>query len=143
MSHKHHKPAQAKELLDSKEGWVCLDVRSVEEFALGHATGAFNIPIMHRGPSGMSPNPDFTAVVTKCFPKDAKLVVGCASGMRSVRACEALASAGYKHLVNMEGGFMGGQDEAGRAIPGWASCGLPVEKTAPPERTYAGLRQKA
>ena len=133
------KPAEAKALLDLSEGWKYLDVRSVEEFGAGHPVGAWNVPIFQRGPQGMTPNDDFVAVVAKTFAKDTKLVVGCASGPRSVRACELLAAAGYKDLVNVEGGFMGGRDEYGRAIPGWASSGLPVEASAPPERSYAHL----
>jgi rhodanese-related sulfurtransferase len=133
------KPAEAKALLDTQEGWKYLDVRSVEEFAAGHPPGAWNVPIFHRGPLGMTPNEDFVAVVSRTFAKDTKLVVGCASGPRSMRACEILAAAGYTHLVNVEGGFMGGRDEFGRPIPGWASAGLPVEASAPPERSYATL----
>lgn len=135
------KPAEAKALIDLNQGWVYLDVRSVDEFTAGHPVGAWNIPVLHRGPMGMTPNAEFVTVVAKTFQKTAKLVVGCASGVRSVRACELLAAAGYKDLVNMEGGFMGSRDDYGRAIPGWASSGLPVEATAPIERTYAKLSQ--
>jgi rhodanese-related sulfurtransferase len=138
------KPTDVKALLDTKEGWKYLDVRSVEEFGAGHPAGAWNVPIFQRGPMGMTPNDDFVAVVAKTFTKDTKLVVGCGSGPRSERACELLAAAGYKDLVNVEGGFMGGRDEAGRPVPGWASLGLPVEAAAPLERTYAHLaRTKA
>ncbi|MDZ4774331.1 MAG: rhodanese-like domain-containing protein [Planctomycetota bacterium] len=135
------KPAEAKALVDSNQGWTYLDVRSVDEFSGGHPVGAWNIPVLHRGPMGMTPNADFVAVVAKTFPKTAKLVVGCASGVRSVRACEMLEAAGYTELVNMEGGFMGSRDDFGRAIPGWASSGLPVAAAAPIERTYAKLSQ--
>lgn len=133
------KPAEAKALLDGKDGWKYLDVRSVEEFGAGHPAGAWNVPVFHRGPMGMTPNDDFVAVVSKAFARDAKLVVGCASGVRSVRACELLAAAGFKDLVNMEGGFMGARDDLGRPIQGWMSSGLPVETSTPLERTYAQL----
>ncbi|MBR2131360.1 MAG: rhodanese-like domain-containing protein, partial [Oscillospiraceae bacterium] len=33
-------PARAKALMDSEEGYVILDVRTPEEFALGHIAGA-------------------------------------------------------------------------------------------------------
>lgn len=133
------RPTDAKALLDGPDGWKYLDVRSVEEFGAGHPTGAWNVPIFHRGPMGMTPNEDFVAVVTRTFPKDTKLVVGCAAGPRSMRACDVLAAAGFKDLVNVEGGFMGGRDDFGRPIPGWAASGLPVETSAPLERTYAQL----
>lgn len=143
MSYTHKKPHDAKALLDSSNGWIYLDVRSVEEFGAGHPIGAWNVPVMHRGAMGMTPNPDFLVVVSKSIPKDAKLIVGCASGMRSLRACELLSGAGYSQVVNCEGGFAGGRDEAGNAIPGWAAAGLPVETHAAAERTYAHLRQAA
>ncbi len=133
------KPVEAKALLDSNQGWKYLDVRSVEEFQAGHPAGSWNVPVLHRGPMGMTPNADFVRVVTSAFPKDTKFVVGCASGVRSVHACQQLAAAGFKDLVNMEGGFMGSRDDFGRPIPGWSPSGLPVETTTPPERTYAGL----
>lgn len=141
MPTQNKRPADAKALLDSQQGWIYLDVRSVDEFQVGHPAGAWNIPLLNRGPLGMSPNPDFASVVQRTFAKDAKLVVGCASGPRSLRACDVLESAGYTDLVNVEGGFMGAQDDYGRIIPGWAAAGLPVEKSAPVERTYEHLRR--
>ena len=79
-------------------------------------------------------------MVQRIFPRGTKLVVSCASGGRSMRACEVLSAAGYVDLVNLEGGFNGARDETGRAIPGWAAAGLPVEKSAAPGRAYAQLR---
>jgi rhodanese-related sulfurtransferase len=143
MTTQNKRPADAKALLDSKAGWKYLDVRSVEEFDAGHPAGAWNVPIFHRGPGGMVPNPEFEKVVQRVLPRPAKLVVGCGSGPRSTRACEMLAAAGYTDLVNVEGGFNGGRDEMGSAIPGWAASGLPVEKVASPERTYAQLLKPA
>ncbi len=37
-------PEQAKELLDSNQGYVYLDVRTVPEFEAGHVPGAKNVP---------------------------------------------------------------------------------------------------
>jgi rhodanese-related sulfurtransferase len=140
MTTQNKRPAEAKALLDSNAGWKYLDVRTVEEFEAGHPAGAWNVPIFHRGPAGMVANVEFEKVVQRVLPPPAKLVVGCGSGGRSMRACEVLAAAGYVDLVNLEGGFSGGRDEMGRAIPGWAAAGLPVEKAAPADRTYARLR---
>ena len=40
------------------------------------------------------------------LPRDKKLVVVCKAGVRSERACAALAQCGYDDLVNVEGGIM-------------------------------------
>jgi len=137
-------PRAAKELLDGGQGWVYLDVRTEPEFRAGHAAGAFNVPVILRDASGRgAPNPEFVAVVTKNFPTATRFVVGCASGVRSLRACEALAAAGYRELVNLSSGFSGRMDENGVPEPGWADCGLPTETAGSPERAYASLRGKA
>jgi rhodanese-related sulfurtransferase len=141
MATQNKRPADAKALLDSGKGWTYLDVRSVEEFDAGHVPGAWNVPLFHRGPAGMTPNSEFERVVQKAFARNAKLVVGCASGGRSMRACDVLAGCGFTDLVNMKGGFLGARDEMGQPVPGWASSGLPVEKSAPPDRTYAVLNR--
>ena len=77
-------PEEAAAKLD--EGYVYLDVRSVPEFEGGHPKGAYNIPLMHAGPRDMSPNTRFIEEVVKTFPKDAKIVVGCKMGGRSMSA---------------------------------------------------------
>ncbi len=134
-------PAEAKQLLD--EGWTYLDVRSEPEFAAGHPAGALNVPVMHAGPRGMSPNPDFVAVVEALYPRDARLVVGCKSGQRSARAADMLAAAGYGSLVDQRAGFDGPRDAFGQMTePGWSPAGLPVETTTP-GGSYAELRRKA
>lgn len=142
MNYRNLKPTEAKQLLDTNDGWTYVDVRSVEEFQAGHPPLAYNVPIATRGAAGMAPNPDFASVMQKSFPKDTKLVVGCASGGRSARACEVLAAAGFTSLANMECGFLGARDESGRTMPGWQALGLPVESSAPKERTYEALRAR-
>jgi rhodanese-related sulfurtransferase len=137
-----HSPADAHKLI-TDEGYVHVDVRSEPEYNAGHPAGALNVPLMHAGPGGMSPNPDFLQVMTALFPKDAKLVLGCRSGARSLRAAEMLASAGYTSVVDQRAGFEGPRDPMGRPIePGWKDAGLPVE-TATPGGSYAELKQKA
>ena len=53
MATQNKRPMDAKALLDGDAAWKFLDVRSVEEFEAGHASGAWNIPLFHRGPAGM------------------------------------------------------------------------------------------
>ena len=107
------------------EGWIYLDVRTPQEFEGGHPEGAVNVPFALIGPGGMMPNPAFTQVVSRLYDTDAKLLVGCASGGRSSRGCQMLAQVGFKHLVNVEGGYSGVRDGVGQVVvQGWADAGL-------------------
>lgn len=141
MRYESMNPKEAKRLLDGPEGWKYVDVRTVEEFQAGHPLNAYNVPVALRDArGGMAPNPDFVAVIQKTFPLDARLVIGCASGVRSTHACNTLDSAGYTALVNMQCGFSGKRDGSGRVVEaGWQNSGLPCEAVAPPERSYANL----
>jgi rhodanese-related sulfurtransferase len=128
----------AKALIDY-EGYVYVDVRSVPEFEAGHPDGAYNVPLAHLGPAGMTPNPDFLSVMEKSFAKDARLVVGCKSGGRSLQAAWILQSAGFTNLVDQRAGF----DAAPGGEPGWSPTCLPTSKTAVSGRAYEDLRTKA
>ena len=140
MAVKRVSPAGARDLID-KQGYVYVDVRSVPEFAAGHPTGAYNVPLMNMGPGGMTPNADFLAVM-ETFPRDAKLVVGCKAGGRSARAASMLESAGYTSVVDQRAGFEGAPDPSTGRIgePGWRPAGLPVTTEAGPGRTYEALK---
>jgi len=137
MAVKRISPDEARDLVDT-QGYAYLDVRSVPEFEAGHPTGAYNVPLMHMGPGGMSPNPDFMSVVQKAFPPDAKLVLGCKAGGRSLKAAEMLQSAGFTGVVDQRAGFEGGPAE-----PGWRPRGLPSSQEPTPGRAYESLRAKA
>jgi rhodanese-related sulfurtransferase len=135
-------PIEAEALL--KDGWAYLDVRSIPEFDGGHPTGAANIPLLHMTAGRMAPNPEFQSVVAANYPKDAKLVVGCKAGGRSLQAATLLEAAGYTSVVDMRGGFHGERDNFGRvACAGWAESGLPVETAAAADKTYAELAKRA
>ncbi len=134
-------PAEAKQLQD--EGYVYLDVRSEPEYAAGHPAGAQNVPVMNPGARGMAPNPDFLAVVEAVYPRDQKLVLGCGSGVRSMKAAEIMIGAGYTQIVEQRAGFGGARDAFGQVSePGWAGAGLPVEAVTA-GGSYAELRGKA
>lgn len=134
-------PAGAKELIEGSEDWIYLDVRSPEEFELGHAPGAFNIPFLFRTEMGMQPNPDFVAAVQRSFTTDSRLVLGCAAGGRSMHACELLSQEGYSHLANMYGGFTGAFDPGGNLVEaGWEACGFETTTDLNPERTWDALK---
>jgi rhodanese-related sulfurtransferase len=134
-------PKEAAALL--AEGWAYLDVRSIPEFDEGHPAGASNVPLLHFQGGRMAPNPEFQRVVEANFPKDAKIVVGCKAGGRSLQAATLMEAAGYTSVVDMRGGYHGERDPFGRAnTPGWLAEGLPVETAPPPEKTYATLSKK-
>ena len=134
-------PEEALGLME-KEGYVYVDVRSVPEFEAGHPAGAFNVPLLDMSPLGMRPNPDFLKVMEKGFVKDAKIVVGCNAGGRSLRAATILESAGFTSIVDQRCGYEGAPDPMGRIEPGWRPKGLPTSQDAAPERTYQGLKTR-
>jgi rhodanese-related sulfurtransferase len=132
-------PQEAAELMQA--GWTYLDVRSIPEFEQGHPAGAANVPLMHQAAGRMVANGDFQKVVSLNFPRDAKLVVGCKSGGRSMQAVGVLAGLGYENLVDVRGGFGGERDGMGRlTAAGWAEAGLPVATQAEAGRAYADLQ---
>jgi rhodanese-related sulfurtransferase len=123
-------PLDAQKLIE-EEGYVYVDVRSVPEFQAGHPAGAYNVPLVHAGPHGMSPNPDFVSAMQRTFPPDSRLVLGCQAGGRSLRAAYMLEEAGYTQVVDQRAGFDGGGPERG-----WRASGLPVAKAAEPGRAW-------
>ena len=132
-------PQEADDLVN-EQGYVHLDVRSVPEFEAGHPSGAYNIPLMHATPMGMRPNGDFLTVVAATFGKDAKIVVGCKTGGRSLRAAQGLVAAGFETVVDQRAGFHGTRDPFGQVQEaGWDAAGLEVATEAHPERTYEAL----
>ena len=143
MSIKRVSPEEAKALIENEQ-YAYLDVRSIPEFDGGHPTGAYNIPIAHMTSSGMSPNPDFLAVVSSTFQKDARLIVGCQAGVRSLRAAQVLINAGYEHVVDQRAGFEGARNAFGQLEEaGWRPAGLSVSTEASEGRSYEELVQAA
>jgi len=139
MSVKRISPEEALELL-KKEGWQYVDVRSVPEFDSGHPQGAYNVPLAHATPGGMSPNPEFLSVMERAFPREAKLVIGCQTGGRSLQAASLLLSAGWREVVDQRAGFRGAMGPSGRPEPGWGPKGLPSSQTAEPGRSWEEIR---
>jgi rhodanese-related sulfurtransferase len=88
-------------------------------------------------------NDRFVDIVRKSVDTNRTLLIGCQSGMRSQRAAEILAGAGFDNVINVAGGFGGTRDRAGNVITaGWRDAGLPVETGQPPERCYRDLAAK-
>jgi rhodanese-related sulfurtransferase len=134
----------AKEASDKlAEGWTYVDVRTTEEFGAGHPQEAVNVPLMQAGGGGMTPNPEFVRVMVALFPKDAKIVVGCKSGNRSLRAARALLGEGFANVLDQRAGWDGARSPFGEITePGWSREGLPVETGQPSGRSWEDVRKK-
>lgn len=141
MAVRRVEPDRAEELIG--EGWAYLDVRSVAEFAEGHAPGAYNVPLLDfAAGEGLRPNPNFLVEVLATFDLNQPLVVACKSGGRSARAAVILVESGFTEVVDMRGGFYGEVDQTGVvSCPGWAQRGLPVTSDDEPGRSYSDIRK--
>ncbi|XP_058090767.1 thiosulfate sulfurtransferase 16, chloroplastic-like isoform X2 [Magnolia sinica] len=104
----------AYELLQA--GHRYLDVRTEEEFSIGHAIGAINVPYMLKFGNGLTNNPKFLEEVSSHFRKHDEILIGCQSGKRSLMAATDLLSAGFTGVTDIAGGFSA-----------WTQTGLPTE----------------
>ena len=84
---------EAKEIMDSEEGYIILDVRTQEEYDEGHIPGA--IVISHEEIAEKAEE-----VLTD---KDQLILVYCRSGRRSKIAAEALMELGYTNIKEFGG----------------------------------------
>jgi rhodanese-related sulfurtransferase len=137
-------PEEARHLLESEEGFIYLDVRTVPEFEAGHVPGAKNIPVMEADSTGqMQLNSRFVEIVQANFDQDVKCITGCQMGGRSMKAAQLLSDAGFSSVVDMRGGFRGEVDPRGQiSFPGWSSLGFPVSRESSPEDRYEHLAKK-
>ena len=85
--------AEAKQIMDTEENYIILDVRTQEEYDQGHIPGAILIPD--------------TEVATKAEEvlqdKNQLLLVYCRSGRRSKLASETLVELGYTNIKEFGG----------------------------------------
>ena len=84
---------EAKQIMDSEEGYVILDVRTQEEYDQGHIPGAILIPDTE---INLRAEKELT-------DKDQLLLVYCRSGRRSKLAAEALVELGYTNIKEFGG----------------------------------------
>ena len=84
---------EAKEIMDTEEGYVILDVREQDEYDAGHISGAILIPYTQIEVKANEMLPD----------KDQLILVYCRSGRRSKIAAEALAELGYTNIKEFGG----------------------------------------
>ena len=86
-------PAEAKEIMDTEQNYIILDVRTEEEFAEGHIAGAILIP-------------DYE-ITEKAevilMDKEQQILVYCRSGRRSKNAASKLVELGYSNVKEFGG----------------------------------------
>ena len=84
---------EAKEIMDSEEGYIILDVRTQEEYDHGYIPGAILIP-----------NTEIEDRAEEVLTdKDQLILVYCRSGRRSQLAAEALVELGYTNIKEFGG----------------------------------------
>ena len=86
-------PAEAKEIMDERDGYVILDVRTQEEYDEAHIDGAILIPDYEINAKAESILKD----------KNQLILVYCRSGRRSKLAAEALVKLGYTNVKEFGG----------------------------------------
>ncbi len=96
---------EAKKAIEDKKDAQFIDVRTVEEYAGGHAVGAKNLPL-----------DKLDAELTK-LDKDKPVYVICQTGRRSQKGSEILQKVGFKDIYNITGG-----------TSEWMNAKLPTEK---------------
>ncbi len=92
--------------LHGRDGVIFLDVRDQPEVNLGKIPGALHIS---RG--------NLETKVEAVVPRDAQVVIYCASGNRSAFAADTMQQMGYQNVSSLAGGIRG-WTEAGGAIDG-------------------------
>ena len=93
ITYQHITSEEAKMLMDTESGYVVLDVRTEEEYELGHIAGAILIPDYEIKDKAEE-------ILTD---KDQLILVYCRSGRRSKNAASALASLGYTNVKEFGG----------------------------------------
>ena len=84
---------EAKQIMDSEEGYIILDVRTQEEYDQGHIPGAAQIS-----------HEEIAEKAEKVLTdKDQLILVYCRSGRRSKIASEALVELGYTNIKEFGG----------------------------------------
>ena len=84
---------EAAAMMQAQEGYIILDVRTVQEYESGHIPGAICIPNETISDAEIPQLPD----------KDQLILVYCRSGRRSKIAAEALVELGYTNIKEFGG----------------------------------------
>lgn len=98
-------PTYRDDYYSGNQAHTLIDVRTQGEFRSGHIPGAVNIPM------------DQISSRANEIPTDHPVIIVCATGNRSGSVVEALITAGYERIYNLEGGTMN-----------WMMLGLPLDR---------------
>ncbi len=99
-------PGEATQLINREDAHI-VDVRESDEFAGGHLPEAINIPAGKLA--------ERIGELEKF--KGKPVILCCASGMRSNKACGELKKQGFDKLYNLAGG-----------VDAWVGAGYPIKK---------------
>lgn len=106
---------EAKEEMDAGKVGIFLDVREAHELRRGYVPGALRI-VLDEVPDAGDPDSKF-ADETLTAHKDDRIIVYCATGVRSMIAGYYLQKLGYSDVVSLAGG-----------IQGWQQAGNPTDR---------------
>ena len=98
---------EAKQILDSKEKVLLLDVRTTGEYEQRRIKESVNLPLDQVESEIQHTAPD----------KSVKIIVYCLSGSRSVFAVDFMREMGYENVFNMTNGLLA-----------WLAKGYEIEK---------------
>ena len=85
---------EAKEMMDTLDDEIILDVREQDEYDAGHIPGAILLPVGRI---------DAESAESAIPEKDTTVLVYCRSGNRSKKASDALAALGYTQVYEFGG----------------------------------------
>lgn len=75
-----------------EENTVIIDVREVDEYNSGHIINAINIPLANINDIN--------------YDKETKIILYCATGVRSNEAAKILSDKGYVNIYSLDGGLL-------------------------------------
>lgn len=108
-------PQEAKAELDAGDVGIFLDVREAHELRKGYVPGAVRI-VLDEVPDAGDPDSRFSDEQLTAH-RDDRVIVYCATGVRSMIAGFYLQKLGYSNVASMAGG-----------IQGWQQAGNPTER---------------
>jgi adenylyltransferase/sulfurtransferase len=97
-------PTDVKQMIDSGEDFILVDVREPHEYQIASIPKATLIPL------GQLPNR------LSELPREARIVCHCKSGMRSAKAVDLLKQNGFTRVSNMKGGILAWSDKVDPSV---------------------------